>query len=90
MKCLRDKIEALEDTLDFGRELDIHAGIAHTRWATHGVPSNINSHPHRSDESNEFIVVHNGECMSACVWGVGWGGLKKELLKTNVCLNHFK
>lgn len=35
-------------------------GIAHTRWATHGPPSTLNSHPHASDEKGTFVVVHNG------------------------------
>ncbi|KAK3182220.1 glutamine--fructose-6-phosphate transaminase (isomerizing) [Lecanicillium sp. MT-2017a] len=49
-----------ESDVDLNKIFDSHAGIAHTRWATHGPPSTLNCHPHRSDPTSEFTVVHNG------------------------------
>ena len=50
-------LEEIVDQSPSGKEGKI--GIGHTRWATHGVPNDVNSHPHFS-QSGELVIVHNG------------------------------
>ena len=52
------KISSLEKALD-SRQLNGTVGMAHTRWATHGVPNTTNAHPH-TDGSGKIALIHNG------------------------------
>lgn len=55
----KGRLQVLSDQTEQGSKLKGVVGIGHTRWATHGAPSDVNSHPHLSD-SGKIAVVHNG------------------------------